>query len=77
MLVVKGDPESLARELQAALTKLGWTVDVGSPLEDGSVVLDATHEPLGCRVEARFSPVGPGSADGTLRVYYGAGCPFA
>jgi hypothetical protein len=76
MLRVKGEPAALAGALRTALEGRGWTVDVGSPLEDGSVVLDAAHVPEGCRVEARFSPDQPGSNDGGLLVYYGAACPF-
>ena len=76
MLVVKGDAQVLARQLAAALTQLGWTVDVGSPLEDGSVVLEATHQPVGCRAQAQLFGSHDGSDDGTEVVYYGAGCPF-
>jgi hypothetical protein len=76
MLVVKGAPAALAAQLAAALTTSGWTVDVGSALEDGSIVVDATHAPAGCRVRARFSPDQLGSNDGSLLVYYGAACPF-
>ncbi|HET7031398.1 MAG TPA: hypothetical protein VFI34_12870 [Candidatus Limnocylindrales bacterium] len=75
-LVVKGKPLALAGELRTALRARGWMVDVGSPLEDGSVVLDATRDPAGCLAEARFQPNQPGSNDGTLLVYYGASCPF-
>ena len=39
------------------LTEAGWTVDVGSPLEDGSVVLEAQGPPDGCRAEVRFTPL--------------------
>jgi hypothetical protein len=76
-LVVKGQPVALARVLAAALETRGWKVDVGSPLEDGSVVLDATMQPAGCKAEARFSPDAPGSDTDTLLVYYGATCPFS
>ena len=75
-LVVKGDSRALARQLAGALEERGWTVDIGSPLEDGTVVLDAVGPTEGCRVEARFSPPSPGDDIGTLLVYYGARCPF-
>jgi len=76
ILVVKGTPKALAARLEKALKQLGWTVDVGSPLEDGSVVLDATHEPVGCRAQAQLFGSHDGSNDGTEVVYYGAACPF-
>ena len=76
MLRVKGQPVALAGQLRTALQARGWTVDVGSPLEDGSVVVDATHAPAGCRLEAQFHPDQIGSNDGGLVVYYGAACPF-
>ena len=76
MLRVNGQPVALAGQLRTALQARGWTVDVGSPLEDGSVVVDATHEPAGCRLEAQFHPDQVGSNDGGLVVYYGAACPF-
>ena len=73
--VVNGDPGALARRLGEALTKLGWTVDIGSPLEDGTVVVDATGSPAGCRAEAQFMPPPDGSPVRLLG-YYGAACPF-
>ncbi len=76
ILVVKGTPKALAARLETALKQLGWTVDVGSPLEDGSVVLDATREPVGCRAQAQLFGSHDGSNDGTEVVYYGAACPF-
>ena len=75
-LVVKGTPRDLAGLLRTELEAAGWRVDVGSPLEDGSIVLDATRAPNGCKVHAQF--FGSGSTDpDTLLVYYGAKCPFA
>jgi hypothetical protein len=76
LLVVKGDPTKMARAVGDVLHGRGWIVDIGSPLEDGSVVLDATGDPDGCKVEARFQPNDPGSNDGSELVYYGAACPF-
>ena len=76
-LIVHGRPIELAGQLDAALTKLGWTVDVGSPLEDGSVVLDASGAPVGCKAEARFAPNPPDGDPVIIDVYYGAKCPFS
>ena len=59
--------------IRAALTAAGWSVDVGSPLEDGSVVLEANHAPAGCRTEVRFTPL---SGTVSMSVLYGASCPF-
>ncbi|HEX2756635.1 MAG TPA: hypothetical protein VHM48_14295 [Candidatus Limnocylindrales bacterium] len=63
-----------SQAIAAALKALGWTVDVGSPLEDGSVVLDATHAPAGCKTEVRFTPL---SGTVIMSVLYGASCPFS
>ncbi len=58
--------------MQAKLTTAGWSADVGSPLEDGSVVLEATGAPPGCKAEVRFTPT---SGTTTMSVLYGASCP--
>ena len=77
-LVVKGDPASLAIVLRRTLEQRGgWTVDIGSALEDGTVVLEAIGPQQGCRVRVRFSPDSPDADVGTLQVYYGAKCPWA
>jgi hypothetical protein len=60
--------------IEASLVSLGWTVTVGSPLEDGSVVLEASHAPAGCKTEARFTPL---SGSVVVSVLYGASCPFS
>ena len=59
--------------LASALAEAGWGIDVGSPLEDGSVVLHATRAPAGCKLEARFTPL---SGTVIMSVLYGASCPF-
>lgn len=61
--------------MRAGLTGLGYNVEVGSPLEDGSVVLDAggADEP-DCRIEVRFTPQ---SGTTMMAVLYGAACPFS
>ena len=57
------------------LRSLGLTVDAGSPLEDGTVVLEAQGGPnAGCRIEVRFTPL---SGTTTMAVLYGAACPFS
>jgi hypothetical protein len=68
------DPASAAKSIEAGLAAQGWTVDAGSPLEDGSVVVEATGPAPGCRAEVRLTP-----AFGTviMSVLYGASCPFA
>jgi hypothetical protein len=72
--VVNGTVAALSKTLKTALVGLGWTVDVGSPLEDGTIVLEASHAPAGCKTEVRFTP-----ASGTvmMSVLYGAACPFS
>ena len=58
--------------IQTALNASGWTVDAGSPLEDGSVVLEASG-PNACKAEIRFTPQ-TGSV--IMTVLYGATCPY-
>jgi hypothetical protein len=69
------DLASAVATIRAGLTGLGYNVDVGSPLEDGTVVLDAGGggEPE-CRIEVRFTPL---SGTITMAVLYGAACPFS
>ena len=67
-------PADAARLLAAALTRLGWTVDAGSPLEDGTVVLDAFGAREGCAAEVRITPL---SGTVVMSVLYGAECPFS
>jgi len=60
--------------VEAGLRSQGLTVDAGSPLEDGSVVLEARDGANpGCRIEVRFTPL---SGTITMAVLYGAACPF-
>ena len=61
--------------VEAGLRSMGLTVDAGSPLEDGSVVLEARGGANpGCRIEVRFTPL---SGTITMAVLYGAACPFS
>ena len=63
-----------AQAMATALTALGWTVDVGSALEDGTVVLDAGGLREGCAAEIRLTPL---SGTVNMSVLYGADCPFS
>jgi hypothetical protein len=63
-----------ARKLiEVSLIAQGWRVAVGSPLEDGSVVLEATAAG-GCKTEVRLAPM---SGTVLMSVLYGASCPFS
>jgi hypothetical protein len=66
------DPGAASKLIAAALRAQGWKVDVGSPLEDGTVVLEATVAPTGCKTEVRFTPA---SGSILMSVLYGAACP--
>ena len=70
---VNGDASTLATSMRRALTVAGWTADTGSPLEDGTVVLEATGAAKGCKAEVRFTP-----RSGTVvaTVLVAAACPF-
>jgi hypothetical protein len=67
--------EDAVATIRVGLAALGYNVDVGSPLEDGSVVLDAGGgEDPECRIEVRFTPL---SGTITMAVLYGSACPFS
>jgi hypothetical protein len=68
-----GEPKGVSQGIGQALTRMGWSVDAGSPLEDGTIVMEATGSPDGCKAEIRYTPLG-GSV--IMRVLYGAACPF-
>ncbi len=72
--VVNMTAEDAARAMAAALTSLGWTADVSSALEDGTVVLEAGGAREGCASEVRFTPM---SGTVIMSVLYGAECPFS
>lgn len=61
-----------AADLAAKLTAVGWAADVASPLEDGSVVVEAIGPAAGCKAEVRFTPA---SGSSLMLVLYGASCP--
>ncbi len=68
------DVASAVATIRAGLTSLGYIVDVGSALEDGTVVLHAGGgEDPECRIEVRFTPL---SGTVNMSVLYGAACPF-
>jgi hypothetical protein len=56
-----------------SLRAQGWSVDVGSALEDGSVVIDVGGAQEGCVAEVRLTPL---SGTVSMSVLYGASCPF-
>lgn len=60
--------------MEVSLIAQGWTVEVGSPLEDGTIVLEATSTKAGCKTEVRFTPR---SGTVIMSVLYGASCPFS
>ena len=65
---------TVARQaIENALKAQGWSVDIGSPLEDGTIVLEAVGPSPGCKAEVRFTPH---SGTVTMAVLYGAACPF-
>jgi len=68
-----GEPKDVSQGIGQALTKMGWNVDVGSPLEDGTIVMEATGSPSGCKAEVRYTRRG-GSV--IMTVLYSAACPF-
>jgi hypothetical protein len=59
--------------IEVSLVAQGWTVTVGSPLEDGTVVLEAKGA-AGCKTEVRFTAL---SGTVMMSVLYGAACPFS
>lgn len=73
-VVQDGDAKVITTSLQTALKSAGYaTVGSMDPLEDGSVVLEMTGKPDGCAVQATATPTGGLT---TVRILYGAGCPF-
>lgn len=68
------DAATASAAIRTALEARGWTVEVGSPLEDGTVVLQAGGAREGCAAEVRFTPM---SGTVVMSVLYGAECPFS
>ena len=73
MFVSNLDPQTASQTIRDGLVAQGWTVDVGSPLEDGTVVLEATGTTKGCKAEVRFMPA---SGSILMLVLVGASCPY-
>jgi hypothetical protein len=71
--ILNMDVATASQTMAASLRALGWTVEVGSALEDGTVVLDAGGVREGCAAEVRFTPL---SGTVAMSVLYGADCPF-
>ena len=73
MLTVPAKVGTAAAWWQTALERAGYsTVAVSGPLEDGSIVIDSAGEG-DCRVQVAITPTG---ATTTVRILYGAACPF-
>jgi hypothetical protein len=71
-LEVVAPVEEVAAWYQGAFEELGWShIDLGSPLEDGSQVLDLASDLPECRVQLSFRPLGGSTM---ITVLYGAGC---
>ena len=70
---VNMDARAASQAMRAALVAAGWTADVGAPLEDGTVVLEAARSST-CKAEVRFTPR---SGTVIMSVLYGSKCPFA
>ena len=68
------DVATASAALSAALTAQGWTVDAGTSLEDGSVVIEIAGPREGCVGEVRLTPL---SGTVSMSVLYGAECPFS
>jgi hypothetical protein len=71
---VPTDPGAAASWYRGALEAVGYRVGAFSePLEDGSVVLDATGPPEGCLVQVKLTPL---SGTTLATILFGAACPF-
>jgi hypothetical protein len=71
-LEVVAPVDEVAAWYQGAFDELGWShIDLGSPLEDGTQVLDLGSDLPECRVQLTFRPLGESTM---IIVLYGAGC---
>ncbi len=69
---VGADVEAVSTWYRQRLKEAGFTnLDLSSPLEDGSRVLDITTDLPECRIELTFRPV---NGSTMIIVMYGAGC---
>lgn len=71
-LVVAGAASDVADDYVGALHASGWTVNKDGPLEDGSVVVNATNAG-GCKAQVTVHSIGDASL---IAILYGASCPF-
>jgi hypothetical protein len=72
-LVVTAAASDVADGYVTALHAAGWTVNKDGPLEDGSVVVNATNAG-GCKAQVTVHSIADASL---IAVLYGASCPFA
>jgi len=72
-LVVTAAAADVADGYVTALHAAGWTVNKDGPLEDGSLVINATNAG-GCKAQVTVHALGDASL---IAVLYGASCPFA
>jgi hypothetical protein len=70
---IPGEPGPAAEALRSALVGQGLRAEVGTPLEDGTIVVDAGDATAACRIEARLTPR---SDTVVMSVRYGASCPY-
>jgi hypothetical protein len=75
VLVIEGvDAAGVITVLQTELQKAGYsTIGSTDPLEDGSIVLEMTGQPAGCKVQVTAAPTGGIT---TVRILDGAACPL-
>ena len=63
----------VAKALVTQLAGAGFpTAGLGTPLEDGSYVLEATGSAPGCKVQLTIKPMG---GETFVTILYGAACP--
>ena len=72
-LVVTAAANDVADGYVVGLHGAGWTVNKDGPLEDGSIVVNATKAG-GCKAQVSVKSIGDASLAAIL---YGASCPFA
>ena len=71
-VVVTAAASDVADEYVAGLHTAGWTVNKDGPLEDGSVVVNATSAGE-CKAQVTVHSIGDASL---VAILYGASCPF-
>ncbi|HEY2916184.1 MAG TPA: hypothetical protein VGI98_03115 [Candidatus Limnocylindrales bacterium] len=71
-LVVTSSAANVADAYVTALHDAGWTVTRDGPLEDGSIVVNATNAGS-CKAQVTVHSIGDASL---VAVLYGADCPF-